>query len=86
MLTLILLYAHTVLNQMCVFYFGFVEELSEAASRVLLRVGGHLQDKLHDHSLVRHLLHQCFFLKDAEQTNKRFLSTCVSQQVACFTS
>lgn len=45
-------------------YFGFVEELSEAASRILLRVGRHLQDELHDYSLVRHLLHQCLFLQD----------------------
>lgn len=38
-------------------YFGFVEELSEAASRVLVRVRRHLQDELHDDGLVRHLLH-----------------------------
>lgn len=50
----------------CMSYFGFVEELSEAASRILLRVRGHLQDELHDHSLVRHLLHQCFFLQDTK--------------------
>lgn len=47
-------------------YFGFVEELPEAASRVLLRVGGRLQDELHDYSLVRHLLHQRFFLLDTK--------------------
>lgn len=51
---------------MCASYFGFVEELPEAASRVLLRVGGHLQDELHDYSLVRHLLHQRFFLLDTQ--------------------
>ena len=44
----------------CVSYFGFVEELSEAASRVLLRVRGHLQDELHDlvclmHHRIRYL-------------------------------
>lgn len=38
-------------------YFGFVEELSEAASGILLRVRGHFQDELHDNSLVSHLLH-----------------------------
>lgn len=45
-------------------YFGFVEELSEAASWVLLRMWGHLEDELHDNNLVGHLFHQSFFLQD----------------------
>lgn len=48
---------------MSVTHFGFVEELSEAASWVLLRMWGHLQDELHDNSLVGHLFHQSFFLR-----------------------
>lgn len=43
-------------------YFGFLEEVSEAASWVLLGVGGHLQDELHGDRLVGHLLHQRLFL------------------------
>lgn len=61
------MYSHTQYYQMIASYFGFVEELSEAASGILLRVRGHLQDELHDHSLVRHLLHQRFFLQDNTQ-------------------
>lgn len=52
---------------MYVTYFGFVEELSEAASWVLLRMGGQLQDELHDQGLVGHLIHQSFFLQDRKQ-------------------
>lgn len=68
LLTLILLYAHVVLIR-CGSYFGFVEELSEAASRILLGVRRHLQDELHDYSLVRYLLHQCFFLQGTKYNN-----------------
>lgn len=63
---------------MCASYFGFVEELPEAASRVLLRVGGHLQDELHDYSLVRHLLHQRFFLLDTQSEEITEHAPCVS--------
>lgn len=52
-------------------YFGFIEELSEAASRVLLGMGSQLQDELHDHSLVGHLLHQSLFLQDRNQKRLR---------------
>lgn len=68
LLTLILLYAHVVLIR-CGSYFGFVEELSEAASRILLGVRRHLQDELHDYSLVRYLLHQGFFLQGTKYNN-----------------
>lgn len=54
-------------------YFGFVEELSETASGILLRVQRHLQDELHDYSLVSHLLHQGFFLQDPLHNVMRIL-------------
>lgn len=57
-----------------------MEELPEAASRVLLRVGGHLQDELHDYSLVGHLLHQRFFLLDTKDVT---LCPDTSQRVLC---
>jgi len=43
-------------------YLGFVEEVSEAAAGVLLGAGAHLQDELHHHRLVGHLLHQRLLL------------------------
>lgn len=47
-------------------YFGFVEELSEAASWILLRMRGQLQDELHDDSLVGYLSHQSLLLQDSK--------------------
>lgn len=62
---------------MSVTYFGFVEEVSEAASWVLLGMWGHLEDELHDNSLVSHLFHQSFFLQVRKQRNKGILNAMI---------
>lgn len=57
------------LSHVCA-YFGFVEELSEAASWILLGMWGQLQDELHDNGLVRHLFHQSFLLQDRKSKHE----------------
>lgn len=54
--------------------FGFLEEVPEAASGILPRVRRHLQDELHHHRLVGHLLHQSFFLEAENQNPSSALS------------